>query len=172
AVPTPQELAQAGALLTPPQMTLFLRLQPSEQAHSLNIFRQLIDQGEENRDLLVAALLHDVGKCLYPLSLWDRVLAVLAKGLFPARARDWGWAEPRGWRRAFVVAEQHPRWGAALAAQAGCTPLTVNLIRRHQSPDSYLQLNGDPVLRTEDSPNSKFLENQLLQRLQLFDEEN
>jgi hypothetical protein len=32
------------------------------------------------------------------------------------------------------VAEQHPQWGAELAAQTGASPLTVALIRRHQEP--------------------------------------
>lgn len=36
------------------------------------------------------------------------------------------------WRRAFVVARQHPSWGAQMATEAGATPLTVSLIRRHQ----------------------------------------
>lgn len=163
--PTVQELAQANAWLTPPQMKLFLRMQPSEQAHSIKIFRQLIDQGEENGDLLVAALLHDIGKCLYPLSPWDRVIAVLVKGIFPGKAHEWSRAEPHGWRRVFVIAGQHPRWGAELAAQAGCSPVTVNLIRRHQPP-------GHSVQQAEDLLDSDTHEDQLLQRLQLFDDEN
>lgn len=37
-----------------------------------------------------------------------------------------------GWRRAFVVSVQHPRWGAELADQCGTSPLAVELIARHQ----------------------------------------
>jgi predicted hydrolase (HD superfamily) len=43
-----------------------------------------------------------------------------------------------------VVAEHHAGWGADLANQAGATPLTVELIRRHQdspvrNPDSQME---------------------------------
>ncbi len=39
--PTPEDLALARQALSPAQMELFLQLQPSEQAHSLKIYRQL-----------------------------------------------------------------------------------------------------------------------------------
>jgi hypothetical protein len=123
------------------QMALFTGMQPSEQAHALSVHRQLVDQGETSPDLLVAALLHDVGKSCNPLRLWERVLIVLAKAIFPAQSRRWGHSstERAGqgvWKRAFVVAEQHPAWGAVLAAEAGASPRTVALIRQHQEPAS------------------------------------
>jgi hypothetical protein len=86
----------------------------------------------------VAVLLHDVGKIRCPLNLLDRVLIVLAQRLIPAAARRWGEAAPGescpawGWRKAFVVASQHPRWGAEMAHQAGASPLAVELIQQHQ----------------------------------------
>jgi hypothetical protein len=137
----PGELEQARSVLTPAQMALFAGMQPSEQAHALKVYRQLVDQGETSLDLLVAALLHDVGKSCSPLRLWERVLIVLARLVFPERSRHWGASSPdrdryRFWRRAFVVAEQHPAWGAALAAEAGASPRTVTLIRLHQDPPS------------------------------------
>lgn len=96
------------------------------------VLNRLLEQDETNNDLLAAALLHDVGKCCHPLRLWERVVIVLAKSLFPKRVKSWGEGEPFGWKRAFVVAEQHPSWGAELAARAGASPMTVSLIRRHQ----------------------------------------
>jgi putative nucleotidyltransferase with HDIG domain len=107
-------------------------MQPGEQAHSLAVFRRLQDQGETDRDLLAAALLHDVGKSRCLLRLWERVFIVLARGLAPRRARLWGQGAPRGWRRSLVVAEQHPEWGAQMAQKAGATTRTLELIRRHQ----------------------------------------
>ncbi len=133
----PHDLEQARSILSPAQMALFNRMQPGEQAHALSVYRQLVEQGETSSDLLVAALLHDVGKIIYPLHLWERVLIVLAKAAFPIQSRRWGGLpveRPRGWRRAFVVAEQHPAWGAALAAEAGSSARTVALIRQHQEP--------------------------------------
>jgi putative nucleotidyltransferase with HDIG domain len=144
-------------------MELFLKLQPNEQAHSLHIYRQLRNQNSVDDDLLVAALLHDVGKAYYPLRPWERAWIVLAKAVSPARVAQWGRAEPRGWKRPFVIAEQHAAWGAEMAARAGASPTAVNLIRRHQQPISPPALKGFAPASRED---------QLLYRLQLLDNES
>ena len=152
AVPSPEDVSLARTILSPDQLDLFARLQRNEQAHSLLVFKRLYahceqDPVEYEADLLAAALLHDVGKSCYRLSLWERVLIVLAKVMLPGRLKEWGaapmskcqerasgssgWRE-FGWKRAFVIAEQHPLWGAEMAAEAGCSPITVSLICRHQ----------------------------------------
>jgi hypothetical protein len=134
AIPNEKDLAQARQVLSPPLWELFLRLQPGEQAHSLWIFQQLVQHGETSQDVWVAALLHDLGKTCQPLGLWERVMVVLGKAFFPRQARQWGEAEPSGWKRAFVIAAQHAAWGASLASQAGAPDLAVRLIRAHHEP--------------------------------------
>lgn len=166
-MPDADDLALAGQVLSPSLMTLFLRMQASEQAHSLWIFRQLRQANgsqflaglmdEWQRDFLAAALLHDVGKVCYPLHLWERVVIVLGKAFFPNQARRWGQGEPYGWKRAFVVAEQHAVWGADMAAQAGASLLTVRLIGRHQDH-----------IEQQDKAD---LEDRLLIQLQSYDDE-
>jgi hypothetical protein len=155
--PTIEEMAQARGILPPPLMALFLRLQPGEQAHSLRILRQLLERGERYNDLLVAALLHDIGKSRHPLRLWERVVIVAGRTLFPQQVKRWGQGKAQGWKRPFVVAEQHPAWGAQMSAQAGANPTTVALIRRHQDPLPSKQLT---------------LEDQLLTKLMLLDDES
>lgn len=132
--PTEADLDSARALLSPGLMELFLRMETSEQAHSLRVFQDLLNSDLSQPDLLVAALLHDVGKSLYPLRLWERVWIVIARILFPKKVKSWGQGAPRGWRRAFVIAEQHPTWSAELAQHAGASELAVELVRRHQDP--------------------------------------
>lgn len=153
--PQPQDLAQARSLLSPEQMELFQKLQPSEQAHSLRLVRdlqiRLKDQALEHRqDLLVAALLHDVGKSRYPLSVWERAMIVLGSALAPSRMERWGREDLDGaaltWRRAFITAAQHPRWGAELAAQAGVSPLAAALIHQHQTPAPAVPTNEEEKL--------------------------
>ncbi len=134
AAPRPEDLFEVGKTLSPALMRLFEQMHPSEQAHSLIIYRRLREQGETDTDLLAAALLHDVGKSLYPLQMGERVAIVLMKALFPGYAKSWGQGEPKGWKRPFVIAEKHAEWGAQMAAQAGASPTTVELIRRHQEP--------------------------------------
>jgi hypothetical protein len=134
--PTSEGLEKARSVLTEGQMAAFERLQPSEQAHSLAVLGTLLEQGENNPDLLVAALLHDVGKVCHPLRLWERVVIVISKTVFPRRVKQWGVGNPRGIKRPFVISEQHPIWGAELVAETGASPLAVALVRRHQQAPS------------------------------------
>jgi hypothetical protein len=119
-------------------LILFQRMQPSEQAHSLRVLQALLERGEQDKDLCVAALLHDIGKTRYPMHLWERVWVVLAEAVCPGCAQGWGLKGDglldtvEWWRKAFVVAARHPQWGAEMAAEAGASPLAVALIRGHQ----------------------------------------
>jgi hypothetical protein len=164
ATPTRQDLEQVRSFLSPSLMKLFASMKPNEQAHSLAVFYKLIDQGEKQPDLLTAALLHDVGKSRFPLQVWERVLIVLGSAIFPGQIQHWGGsvAGQQGrlsWflKKPFHVAEGHPQWGAQMAEQAGASPLTVTLIRRHQ--DRLLE----PLLSSED---------RLLAALQAVDDES
>jgi hypothetical protein len=129
---TTVDTEQIRAYLTPSQLALFRRLQRSEQWHALSVLQKLIGTGQKNSDLLTAALLHDIGKIHYPLKVWERVLIVLIKRAAPRLLIRWGQDTPQGMSKAFVVACQHAAWGADLAAKAGASKLTAELIRRHE----------------------------------------
>ena len=152
------ELAPAHSVLTGEEMALFIRLQSSEQAHALRVLRTLQERGETHPDLLTAALLHDVGKSCHPLRLWERVVIVLGKKFFPKSVHTWGRSKPQGWARPFVVASEHPLWGAELSQKAGASPLAVHLIREHQNELPPLEFST--------------LESQLLSLLQEADHQN
>ncbi len=139
--PDPADLEALQKVLTPRQYASFCRLQPSEQAHAILVWKKMQQgQGGTGRPLpqavQAAALLHDVGKSRCPLRVWERVEIVLGKVLFASRARRWGERMQLetcpGWARPFVAAQQHPRWGAEIAAACGSDPLTIALIARHQ----------------------------------------
>ncbi len=143
------DLALAREILTPKQMGLFRIMHPAERDHAIQVLKKLKSRGESNKDLLVAALLHDVGKSRYPLSIWERVMIVVLNRFFPERVKQWGQGKARSWRRAFVVAAEHPIWGAQMAAESGASPLAVNLIWRHQEPPSTIpKTQEDLLLRT------------------------
>jgi hypothetical protein len=154
--PSSEGLEKARSVLTEEQMSVFGRLQPSEQAHSLAVLGALLEQGENNPDLLVAALLHDVGKLCHPLRLWERVMIVISQLIFPRQLKKWGEGLPYGVKRPFVVAEQHPVWGAELVAEAGASPLAVALVRRHQqalAPAANLSLEDRLLLALQSADN-------------------
>ena len=165
-IPTSEDLTLVRTLLTKSQTAIFTQMQNSEQAHAVLVLRTLLDQHEDDQDLLVAALLHDVGKSRFPLSLWERVVVVLAKKICPGCVQRWGERDseedqkPHGWRRAFMIAVRHPAWGAEMAAEAGCSQLTINLIGRHQEKIPVFQEND---LSKEDT---------LLLKLQAADDES
>lgn len=161
-----EDLDLVASILSPSQLKLFQQMQASEQGHSLRVLHALLTQGESNIDLHRAALLHDVGKIRAPLRLWERILIVILRAICPGCMRRWGSVasqtsiEQLGWRRPFIVSEQHPRWGAELAAESGTSPLAVNIIARHQ--ESFTPSHGS----------GRSLEDNLLLKLQSVDNNN
>lgn len=129
----PDDLAEVQRWLPVPAVTLWQRQSPRDQAHTLRVLRTLQLNGHHHPDLMAAALLHDVGKVEARLHLWHRTLWVLVNALFPSLVQ---WlARPTSWGRAFWVLAEHPRLGARLARDAGCTKGTVWLIAHHQDPE-------------------------------------
>jgi len=155
--------AQVLALLSPQQKALFDQLQPAEKSHALDMARKLMEQGEVQSDLLVAAMLHDIGKLHYSLHPIERAMVVMVKAVSPSlaarvgRLPEGGWENVPWWRRAFVVADHHAAWGAELARQSGVSPLAEILIREHHHSTSPA-VNG--------------IEDSLLHKLWLVDNES
>lgn len=129
--------------LAPAEAALFYRLIPADQWHSYRVLCDLRAAGHHDPDLLAAALLHDVGKTLYPLSPWDRTVIVVGSALFPSRAVAWGRGALDSWQRPFVVRARHAEWGASMAEAAGSRPAMIDLIRRHQ--DKALRVDDDAL---------------------------
>ncbi|MFZ0548548.1 MAG: HD domain-containing protein [Candidatus Promineifilaceae bacterium] len=116
------------------QKRLFGRFSVSEQQHSYRVYAALKQSGEDDPDLLAAALLHDVGKTTMPRSWWDRPVVVLGQAFLPGKAAVWSKGDVTRFTRPFVVKARHAGWGASLAEEAGSSAKTVALIRSHDQP--------------------------------------
>jgi hypothetical protein len=121
-------------ILTPQLAALFFKMSPADQAHSLRVLHDLLEQGEGEADLLAAALLHDVGKSRSPLTPLERAVIVLANRARPELVIRLGRRPARGLLRAFSTAVQHPAWGAAMVEANGGSARLSALIRLHQEP--------------------------------------
>ena len=135
------------SILEPLEVELFDGLSPAEQDHAYRVMKE-VRSDTADRDVLAAALLHDVGKTRAPTTLYERSFAVIVSALMPNIASQFSQDSPRGWRRPFIVKAQHAAWGAELAEKAGSSSNTVSLIRRHQEEVEYNHLsNEDEQLR-------------------------
>jgi hypothetical protein len=128
----PSAREEVAAILTASELSLFERFSQPDQWHSYRVMKMLQTAGHTQQPLLVAALLHDVGKTKLPLSIWQRSLIVLASIFLPRQTAVWGREAAAGWKRPFAVKVQHPIWSAEMAAAAGCQPQAIALMRRHQ----------------------------------------
>lgn len=103
---------------------------PADQFEGLAVARRLQDWGYgDDHALLVAGVLHDVGKSLAPDGVLFRMTASLIAALMPWLA----WVlYRRGGQLGMLF--RHPATGAQLAADAGLTSEVVGLIRQHHAP--------------------------------------
>jgi len=127
---SPAELKEAMRLLSPPARELFARQEMQDQRHALDIYHTLRRRGHDEPDLLAAALLHDAGKAVRAIPAWQRAMIVCMERYTPETLARLSEHE----RSAFAIHTRHAERGAAWAERAGCSPLTVSLIRRHHQP--------------------------------------
>jgi hypothetical protein len=124
------ERAAVEAWLTRAQLALFDRMHVADRRHGLDVVATLRAQGVTDRDVLLAGLLHDAGKG--QTGLWPRVAYSLGQEY---GRRIWRLTSViPGWSAALARLRDHAEISARLAAEAGCTPLTVELIRHQDAP--------------------------------------
>lgn len=135
---TEAERREVAAILPAAAQPIFVRMPLDAQRHSLNVLHTLQAAGPLHPDLAVAALLHDAGKVApgpggLRLGIWARGPLVLAESLAPRWVERMAAPMPmRRLRYAFYLHTQHPRLGAQMAAEAGCSRLACWLIEHHQ----------------------------------------
>ena len=116
--------------LRPPELALFDAMHVADRRHGLDVVARLRADGATNPDLLVAGLLHDCAKG--DTGLLPRVAWSLGQ-----RYGAWVWRSARivpGWSAALDRLRGHAEASAWMAAAAGCSPATVELIRHQDAP--------------------------------------
>jgi hypothetical protein len=119
-----------AAWLTQAQLAVFDGMHVADRRHGLDVVAALRAGGESDPEVLLAGLLHDAGKG--HTGMVPRILLALgqARITWPSLALG-RWP---GMRAALVRLRDHAETSAQLAAAAGCSPRTVDLIRWQDEP--------------------------------------
>jgi hypothetical protein len=128
---TPGERTALAAWVSSKQIELFDSMHMADRRHGLDVVASLRVEGVVDADLLVAGLFHDAGKGR--TGVWPRVAYSLGQ-----RYTTWIWrgaAVLPGFGPALERLRTHAETSAALAALAGCSARTVELIRHQDSPN-------------------------------------
>lgn len=128
---TPEERAALVAWTSPPQLALFDAMHVADRRHGLDVVASLRAEAVREPDLLVAGLLHDAGKG--QTGVWPRVAYTLGQ-----HYGTWIWrvtAVLPGFGPAIERLRTHAETSAVLAAGAGCSARTVELIRHQDAPN-------------------------------------
>ena len=147
---TAPDLTLARKYLSDCEFAAFQALSRSEQLHSLNVLRAVLDaEADAPRTLTAAALLHDVGKSRRRLAVWQKTLAVLVQALAPTLSQQLSReASPRAWRMPFIVRQHHPKWGGEILRACGSGSRLIWLVEEHQTPATDLQAHpAHPLLK-------------------------
>ena len=83
---TANDLQEARSALGGDLYALFAAMQPADQRHCLDVYRRLRTEGEDDPDVLAAALIHDAGKggeSARHIRTWHRVAYVILDTLPP-----------------------------------------------------------------------------------------
>ena len=124
------ERVDLAGWLTPAQLGLFDAMHVADRRHGLDVVGHLRAGGVTDGEVLVAGLLHDCAKG--DTGVLPRIAYSLGQ-----RYGTWIWREAGvvpGWRAALDRLRVHAEASAGLAAGAGCSPRTVELIRHQDDP--------------------------------------
>jgi hypothetical protein len=127
---SPAERDATATWLSPAQLAVFDGMHVADRRHGLDVVAALRAGGESDPEVLLAGLLHDAGKG--DTGMLPRILHALgqARITWPTRALG-RWP---GMRVALLRLRDHAETSAQLAAAAGCSPRTVDLIRWQDEP--------------------------------------
>jgi hypothetical protein len=142
----PDERSELEVWVSPEQLALYDSMHVADRRHGLDVVASLRADGVTDPDALLAGLLHDAGKG--DSGVWPRVAYTLG-----SRYGSWVASPARvvpGYSASLERLRTHAQTSAALAARAGCSARTVDLIRNQDAP---IDPEFGELLRTADEAN-------------------
>ena len=112
------------------QIAVFDAMTVADQRHGLDVVAALRRDGIVDPDVLVAGLLHDAGKGA--TGALPRIVHSLGQAFGPSLVSLT--ARLPGMATTLTRLAEHPERSAAMAAAAGCSERTIELIRWQESP--------------------------------------
>jgi hypothetical protein len=148
--PAPEDEAWACSSLLDGELVLWDRMSGPDRRHAVGVAREtvrLLEPGSPPREVVAAALLHDVGKVESDLGTFARVgVTLAAMGAGRNRLVQWSSAAPAGprpsWRARIGMYLAHDRLGAELLQHAGSNELTSTWAREHHLPSARWSLDS------------------------------
>ena len=112
----------------------FRSMSRSDQLHSLKALKKTLEADPAApKALISAALLHDVGKSRYHLSVPQKSLAVIIEAIAPGLSRRLGEDETLSfWRAPFVLRRRHARWSGEILRECEADADAIWLAEHHQ----------------------------------------
>lgn len=142
-----------ATLLTPAELALWQRMKHYDRRHGVAVARRVERAlgNEASRDVLVAALLHDVGKVAAGLGLYGRVVATLSAKAAGAEMAD-EWSAHNGIIRKVGLYVRHAELGGDMLGVAESSPLVVTWAREHHLPEDQWTIDAriGTVLKSAD----------------------
>ena len=127
---TSVERAAVAGWLSPDQLAMFDSMHVSDRRHGLDVVASLRTDGTTDTEVLLAGLLHDAGKG--DTGLVPRVIHSLSQAYGAGLGRTM--ASLPGLRAPLERLRTHAETSASMAAAAGCSARTVDLIRWQDAP--------------------------------------
>jgi predicted HD phosphohydrolase len=129
----PAEEDRARTLLPDRAWSLFAAMPTADRRHAIDVALRLMEGGQQDPDLLTAAMLHDAAKGSR-MRLWHRVAGVLLEATVPHALRRLASPDERSWRYPFHLYVHHAALSADAALAAGCSPRSAAFIRGSIDP--------------------------------------
>lgn len=137
--PPAGDVEWVASQLTDAELPLWRKMSGPDRRHSVMVARRVERSlgHEAGREVIAAALLHDVGKSVAGLRTYGRVIATISAAIV-GHQMAYRWSEARGFVRRVGLYLRHPELGGDLLAIAGSHPMTVAWAREHHlSPDEW-----------------------------------